>query len=140
MDVTQSRREVRVMPVATEEVITQRGSLSQNSAGPWSSLLPMQQVFNREMEGGTRRPVTAGGSLSQSPVRRTESGVLRGHCQSCSWFESMVKPPAPGYGACISPRVGVVNASSTDEVLVRGADAEMYVGPYFGCVHYEERA
>ena len=51
----------------------------------------------------------------------------------------MTKPPAPGYGACISPRVDVVNASSTDEVLVHGADAEMYVGPYFGCIHYEEK-
>ena len=67
------------MLVATEETLTQRGPLPQNFAGPWSTLLPMQQVSDREMEGGTRRPVTAGGSLSQSPVRRTESGVLKGH-------------------------------------------------------------
>ena len=140
MDAAQSRREVRSMPVATEEAVTQRGSLPSYIAGKGPIMLPVQQVSDREMESGARRPVTAGGSLSQSPVRRTESGVLNGHCQSCSWFAPMVKPPAPGYGACISPRVDVVNAVSTDEVLVRGVDAEMYVGPYFGCVHYEERA
>ena len=139
MDVTQSRREVRVMPVATEETLTQRGPLPQNFAGPWSTLLPMQQVSDREVESRARRIATAGSSLSQSPIRRTESGVLKGHCQSCSWFAPMIKPPAPGYGACLSPRVDVVNAVFTDEVLVHGADAEMYVGPYFGCVHYEER-
>ena len=126
------------MPVATEEAVAQRGSLPSYIAGKGPIMLPVQQVFDREMESGARRTVTAGGSLSQSPIRRTESGVLKGHCQSCNWFAPMVKPPAPGYGACISPRVDVVNASSTDEVLVRGVDAEMYVGPYFGCVHYEE--
>ena len=128
------------MPVAAEEAVAERGSLPSYIAGKGPIMLPMQQVSDREMESGARRTITAGGSLSQSPVRRTESGVLKGHCQSCSWFAPMVKPPAPGYGACISPRVGVVNAVSTDEVLVRGADAEMCVGPYFGCVHYEERA
>lgn len=128
------------MFVAAEETVLKCRSLSQDLTREGVAVFPMQQVFNREMEGGTRRPVTAGGSLSQSPVRRTESGVLKGHCQSCSWFAPMVEPPAPGYGACISPRVGVVNAVSTGEVLVHGADAEMYVGPYFGCIHYEERA
>ena len=128
------------MPVATEEAVTQRGSLPSYIAGKGPIMLPMQQVSDREMESGARRTVTAGGSLPQGPIRRTESSVLKGHCQACNWFAPRVKPPAPGYGACLSPRVDVVNAVFTDEVLVHGADAEMYVGPYFGCVHYEERA
>lgn len=120
MDVTQSRREVRVMPVATEEAVAQRGSLSQNTAGPWSSLLPVQQVSDREMESGARRTVTAGGSLSQSPVRRTESGLL-GRCKTCAYW-------GHDYGDN-EPR-------GCDHIKV----SFVYTGPEFGCVHYEERA
>ena len=133
MDVTQSRREVRVMPVATEEAVTQRGPLPQNFAGPWSTMLPMQQVSNREMEGGTRRPVTAGGSLSQGPVRRTESGVL-GRCKTCTyWGEDY----ADGALRCCRHHKLSLNTSA-DSATAYGDD--IYTGPEFGCVHYEERA
>ena len=132
MDVTQSRREVRVMPVAPEEVITQRGSLSQNFAGPWSSLLPMQQVFDREMEGGTRRPVTAGGSLSQSPVRRTESGLL-GRCKTCKHWGTDYGDNEPRW--CNHPKVSF--GTSPDCATAEGNN--IYTGPEFGCVHHEER-
>jgi len=95
MDVTQSRREVRVMPVATEEAVTQCGSLPSYIAGKGPIMLPMQQVSDREMEGGTCRTVTAGGSLSQSPVRRTESGLL-GDLR-------IVPRCSPTEGACVHP-------------------------------------
>ena len=133
MDVTQSRREVRVMPVATEEAVTQRGPLPQNFAGPWSTMLPMQQVSNREMEGGTRRPVTAGGSLSQGPVRRTESGVL-GRCKTCKYWGHDYGDNEPRW--CNHNKVSF--GTSPDSATAEGNN--IYTGPEFGCVHYEERA
>jgi len=128
------------MPVAAEETVTQRGSLPQNFAGPWSSLLPMQQVLNREMESGACGPASAGGSLSQGPVRRTESGVL-GRCETCSFFVTGVYANAPReFGTCIHARFDVVNPTCPSEVVVRGSNAEVYVGSKFGCIHHEEKA
>lgn len=133
MDVTQSRREVRVMPVAAEEAVAQRGSLPSYIAGKGPIMLPMQQVSDREMEGGTCRTVTAGGSLSQGPVRRTESGVL-GRCKTCKYWGHDYGDNEPRW--CNHNKVSF--GTSPDSATAEGNN--IYTGPEFGCVHYEERA
>lgn len=121
------------MPVAAEEAVAQRGSLPSYIAGKGPIMLPMQQVSDREMEGGTRRPVTAGGSLSQSPVRRTESGML-GRCKTCRHW-------GPDYGDGESRWCDRIKVSFGGE-LQSSATADgnpIYTGPEFGCVHHEEK-
>ncbi len=121
------------MPVATEEAVTQRGSLPSYIAGKGPIMLPMQQVSDREMESGARRPVAAGGSLSQSPVRRTESGLL-GRCKTCKYW-------GPEYGDG-EPRRCDHSKVSFGVDLPDSATAEgnnIYTGPEFGCVHHEEK-
>ncbi len=121
------------MPVATEETVTQRGSLSQNIEGQGFVMFPMQQVLNREMEGRACRPVAAGGSLSQSPVRRTESGLL-GRCKTCAYWGPDYGDNEPRWCDHIRVSFGV---DLPDSATADGNT--IYTGPEFGCVHYEER-
>ena len=133
MDVTQSRREVRSMPVAAEEAVTQRGSLPSYIAGKGPIMLPMQQVSDREMEGGTRRLVAAGGTLPQSPVRRTESGVL-GRCKTCKYWGRDYRDGSPRWcdHTKVSFGIGLPDSATAGGHII-------YTGPEFGCVHYEEK-
>ena len=121
------------MFVAAEETVLKCRSLSQDLTREGVAVFPMQQVFNWEMEGGTRRPVTAGGSLSQGPVRRTESGVL-GRCKTCKYWGHDYGDNEPRW--CNHNKVSF--GTSPDSATAEGNN--IYTGPEFGCVHYEERA
>ena len=120
------------MPVAAEEAVAERGSLPSYIAGKGPIMLPMQQVSDREMESGARRAVTAGGSLSQSPVRRAESGVL-GRCKTCAYWGHDYGDNEPR--GC--DHIKVSFGTSPDCATAEGNN--IYTGPEFGCIHHEEK-
>lgn len=54
-----------------------------------------------------------------------------GHCKTCKYYDAY---------ECDHPKVGLNNRRDADALLASGYDAELYVGPDFGCIHHEEKA
>ncbi len=59
-------------------------------------------------------------------------------CKTCAYWTTDRYAPR-GHRACACPSCDTADPSCSDTLVCWGGDAEVYVGPDFGCIHHEAK-